>query len=210
MADSSISNLPRVGSVSTTMIIPVASLSNATTLGLSIQSLWLGTRIVGRDVAVANINNSAATTSIYSVKVPANALGTDRILRTRILGEYFHSVGATATMNLRIGLSTTTMYQDATAAIAVSANSRPMFLNLDLVNQNSQSVQVLGGKMEMGAGGATTGEGDAATAAPTDVVIRGVGAVATSSDVTFDVFITHSVASTLVRFTKWYGYSEIV
>lgn len=209
MADSTISALPRVTSPSTTMIIPVANLSGSSTQGLSIDSLFK-TRRVGRDVVSANINNSAVTTSIYSVLVPANSLGTDGILRTRILGEYWHSAGATATLMLRIGLSSTTMYQDATAAIAVSANTRPVFLQLDLVNQNSASVQVLGGKMEMGAPGATTGEGDAATAAPTDVVIRGTAAVDTTSNQTFDVFVAHSVASTLVTFRKWYGYSELI
>lgn len=210
MADSTISALPRVASPSTTMIIPIANLSGSSTQGLSIQSLFLGTRIIGRDVVSANINNSAVTTSIYSVLIPANTMGTDRVVRTRILSEYWHSVGASASVNLRVGLSTTTMYQDATAVFAASANSRPVWIQLDLVNQNSASVQVLGGKMEIGAGGATTGEGDAATAAPTDVVIRGTAAVNTASDVTLDVFIAHSAASTLITWRKWYGYSELV
>lgn len=209
MADSTISALPRVASASTTMIIPVANLSGSSTQGLSVDSLFK-VRRVGRDVVSAVINNSIVTTSIYSAKIPANSMGTDGILRTRILGEYWHSAGAVASFNLRVGLSTTTMYQDTTATFAVSVDSRPVFLQLDLVNQNSASVQVLGGKMEVGAPTATTGQGDAAVAAPVDVVIRGTAAVATSSDVTFDVFIAHSVASTLVSFNKWYGYSELI
>lgn len=209
MADSSISALPRVASPDTTMIIPIANLSGSSTQGLSIDSLFK-TRRVGRDVVSVNINNSAATTSIYSCKIPGNSMGTDGIIRTRILGEYFHQTGAVSSFNLRVGLSTTTMYQDTTATYTVSANSRPVMIMFDVVNQNSQSIQVLGGKMEVGAPTATTGEGDAAVAATVDVVMRGTAAVNTASDVTLDVFYTHSVASTLVRFTKFYGYSELI
>ena len=209
MADSTISALPRVASPATTMIIPVADVSNSTTNGLSIQSLF-ATRLIGRDMTVSNINNSAATTSIYSVLIPANSMNSTSVVRTRILGEYWHSAGATATFNLRVGLSTTTMYQDTTAALTVSATSRPVWIQLDLCNSKSTISQVLGGKMEVGAPGATTGQGDAATAAPIDVVIRGTANVDTGSNATLDVFVTHSVASTLVSFQKWYGYSELL
>lgn len=209
MADSTISALPRVASPSTTMIIPIANLSGSSTQGLSIDSLFK-TRIIGRDVSSHTINNSATTTSIYSVLIPANSMGTDRIVRTRILGEYWHSAGAVASFNLRVGLSTTTMYQDTTATFAVSATSRPVFINLDLVNNGANNSQILGGKMEVGSPGATTGQGDAAVAAPVDVVIRGTAAVASSSDMTLDVFIAHSAASLLITYAGFYGYSEII
>jgi hypothetical protein len=191
------------------MIIPVANLSGSSTQGLSIDSLFK-TRRIGRDVSAHTLNNSATTTSIYSCKVPANSLGTDGILRTRILGEYWHDVGAAASFNLRIGLSTTTMYQDTTATFTASATSRPVFMQLDLVNNGATNSQVLGGKMEVGAPGATTGQGDAATAATVDVVIRGTAAVDTTSDSTFDVFIAHSTASAHITYAGFYGYSELL
>lgn len=209
MADSTIGNLPHAASVGTSVMFPLADLSAASTQRVSLWTMRL-TPLIGRDVSAHTINNSATTTSIYSVLIPAASMGTNRIVRTRILGEYWHSAGATATFNLRVGLSSTTMYQDTTSALAVSATSRPVWIQLDLVNNGAANSQVLGGKMEVGSPGATTGQGDAAVAAPVDVVIRGTAAVNTASDATLDVFIAHSVASTLVTFASFYGYSELI
>lgn len=170
----------------------------------------LRTRLMGRDCTPTNLNNSTTTTSVYSCTIPANWMGSTGVVRTRMLGEYWHSVGAAASINLRIGLSSTTMYQDTSATFTASADSRPVWITFDIVNLGATNSQVLGGKCEISAPTATTGQGDFATAATTDVVIRGTAAVDTTSACTLDVYVKHSAASTLITYRHWYGYTELV
>jgi hypothetical protein len=210
MADSTISQLPRVASALTTDIIPLARLSTATTQGITPQILH-DYYVLGRGGAATNINNSAVTTSIYSCAIPANVMGTNRTVRTRLNGEFWHSAGGTTTLNIRVGLSTTTMWLDTSAALAVSASSRPVFIDLDLVNLGATNSQALGGVIRIGSPGATTGQGDLATTAAVVTPITGTAAIdTTASGVTLDVFIAHSLASTLVTYRHWAGYTELV
>lgn len=207
MADAKISAFAAAASGLTTMELAV---NNAGTSSKLTVFELLRTRLMGRDCAPTNLNNSTNTTSIYSCTIPANWMGSTGVVRTRLLGEYWHSVGAAASINLRIGLSSTTLYQDTTATMTASADSRPVWISFDIVNLGATNSQVLGGKMEIAAPTATTGQGDAATVAPTDVVMRGTAAVDTTSASTLDVFIKHSAASTLITYRHWYGYTELV
>lgn len=207
MADVKISALPAASSAATTDEYPANQAG--TTRKVTLQQIR-DSSILGRGGVAANINNSTTTTSIFSCKIPANVMGTSGIVRTHLRGEYWHSVGATASMNLRIGLSSTTIYQDATAAFAVSANSRPFLWDFSIANLGATNSQVLVGEISQGGtGGATTGQGDLA-AGGTDSQIRGTAAVDTTSDVTLDVFVRHSAASTLITYRHWFGYSELV
>ena len=207
MADVKISALAAASSAATTD--EYAANQAGTSRKVTLQQIH-DAYILGRGGAAANINNSAATTSIYSCAIPANVMGTTRTVRTKLLGEYWHSAGATATLTFRVGLSTTTMYQDATAALAVSANSRPVWIDVHLTNLGANNSQVFGGEVNVGAtGGATTGQGDLATAG-TSAIVRGTAAVDTSSAVTLDFFVTHSVASTLITYRHWAGITELI
>jgi len=207
MADVKISALPVASSITSGHQFAVNQVG--TTRSVTLEQIH-DSYILGRGGAATNINNSATTTSIYSVAIPANAMGTGRVVRTKLIGEYWHSAGATATLTFRIGLSTTTLYQDASAALAVSANSRPCWVEVFLANLGATNSQILGGEINIGStGGATTGQGDLATAG-TSALIRGTSAVDTTSAVTLDFFVRHSVASTLISYQHWYGYSELI
>jgi hypothetical protein len=207
VADVKISALPVASSVTSGHQFAMNQVG--TTRSVTLQQV-LDYVVLGRGGAATAINNSNTTTSIYSVAIPANYMGTNRTVRTKLIGEYWHSVGATATLTVRIGLSTTTMFQDATAALAVSANSRPVWIECNVVNLGATNSQVLGGEINVGGtGGATTGQGDIA-AAGTSGVIRGTAAVDTTSAVTLDFFIRHSAASTLITYQHWAGYTELV
>lgn len=207
MADVKISALPVASSL--TSGHQFAANQVGTTRSVTLQQI-VNYPILGRGGVATNINNSTTTTSIYSVLIPANYMGTDGTVRTRLMGEYWHSAGATATLTLRIGLSTTTMFQDASAALAVSANSRPVWIDVNLRNLGATNSQILGGEVNIGGtGGATTGQGDIA-AAGTSGIIRGTAAVDTTSDATLDFFITHSVASTLITYRHWAATSELI
>jgi len=207
MADVKISALPAASSAASTD--EYAANQVGTSRKVTLQQVH-DYYVLGRGGAATNINNSTTTTSIYSVGIPANVMGTNRTVRTRLYGEYWHSAGATATLTVRIGLSTTTLYQDASAALAVSANSRPILWDIDLANLAANNSQALLGKINIGGtGGATTGQGDIA-AAGTDTEIRGTSAVDTSSAATLDVFVRHSAASTLITYRHWFGYTELI
>ena len=167
--------------------------------------------VLGRDASTVTINNSNATTSLYSVRIPARALGTNRVALTKLWGEYRHTAGTAQTVAIRVGYSTTTIYYDLSAAPAVSSSSRPMYMEFYLANRGATNAQVLGGTITFGSGGATTGEGDLATdEIVSNTPIRGLSAIDSTSAATFEVFARLSAASTLVSFNKWYAYTELV
>ena len=208
MADVKISALPAATSATSVNEFPANQAG--TTRKVTLDQMHEA-RVLGRDMSTVTINNSAATTSIYSVTIPARELGTNRIARTIIAGEYRHTAGASQTITIRVGYSTTTLYQDASQGASVSAQSRPVFLQFDLGNRGATNAQVLGGYMSVGAGGGTTtGEGNFGTTALLITPIRGLSAIDSTSAATFEVFVTLSAASTLVSFNKWYGYTELI
>jgi hypothetical protein len=208
MADVKISALPVASSVTSGHQFPANQVGTTRSVTLEqIHDFYL----LGRGGAAANINNSTTTTSIYSVGIPARYMGTNRTVRTFLVGEYWHSAGATATLTARIGLSSTTLYQDASAALAVSANSRPVCWEVELTNLAATNSQVLGGKIIVsGTGGATTGQGDLAATATQTTTLTGTAAVDTTSAVTLDFFVRHSAASALITYRHWYGYTELI
>ena len=208
MADVKISALPAASSGNSND--ELAANQAGTTRKITLERLH-DTYVLGRDMSTVTINNSNNTTSIYSVSIPARALGTNRVARTTILGEYRHTAGTAQTMNVRVGYSTTTMYQDTSAAPTVSANSRPVRLEFDLVNRDATNAQALGGLIIFGGPTATTGVGDLATdEVISNTPLRGLAAVDSTSAATFEVFVRLSAASTLVSFNKWYGYTELI
>ena len=207
MADVKISALPAASSANTTDELPANQAG--TTRKVTVHQLH-EKFVLARDSNTVLINNSATTTSIYSCTIPANVLAADRTARTYLLGQYWHDVGATATFNLRVGYSTTTMYQDASAALAVSATSRPVVLELYLSNKSATNAQQLGGVVLIGTtAGVTTGWGDLATGG-TALSLRGTAAIDSTSAATLEVFVTHSTASVHVSFEKLYAFTELI
>jgi hypothetical protein len=209
MADVTISALPAATSATSLNEIPANQAG--TTRKLTVEQVH-DSYVLGRDMSTVTINNSATTTSIYSVNIPARALGTNRIARTFILGEYRHTAGtASSGVRIRVGYSTTTMYHETAATPAVSANSRPIWAVFDLVNRNATNAQALGGLIEFGAPGALIGEGDMGTDEIVSATpLRGLAAIDSTSAATFEVFVRLSDASTLMSFNKWYGYTELI
>ena len=208
MADVRISALPAATSAVTTD--EYAANQVGTTRKVTLEQIH-NRYVLARDPSTVTINNSNVTTSIYSCNIPANSLGTDRIARTHIHGEYRHTAGAAQTIAVRVGFSTTTMWYDLSVAAGVSSNSRPMYIILDLMNRGATNAQILGGFIQCGGGAATTGEGDLATDEMLSATpLRGLAAIDTTSAATFEAFVRLSAASTLVSFNKWYGYTELI
>lgn len=161
------------------------------------------------------INTTAAETSLYSFSVPAGILGTNKTLRLRLWGDYLQNNGAARTLNVKIKLGATTLYDDTTAVITASASRHPFDFEIILKNQNSASVQRLGGTLSMGvAGAATTGLGDLAAviAAATgfSTPIRGTAAENSANALTLAVTITHSASSANQEIRRDGGILEIL
>ena len=209
MADVKISALPAASSGNS--LDELAANQAGTTRKLTLEQVQ-NSFVLGRDMSTVTINNSTATTSIYSVNIPGRILGTNRVARTIIGGEYRHTAGAAQTVTIRVGYSTTTLYQDVSATNAVSANSRPVHMQFILGNRNATNAQVLNGFVLLGdSGGATTGQGNFGTDEIIAVTpMRGLSAVDSTSNATFEVFVRLSAASTLVSFNKWYAYTELI
>ncbi len=120
----------------------------------------------------ANINNSAAETTIGTVTIPAGIMESDRSVRFDLVGYFTNALaspGAT-TVRIRIKFGGTTYYDATSVSIAQSAVSRAFRLQGRVQNTTNASTQVLSGEVSLGGVDATVagtgGLGPALFAAP--------------------------------------------
>lgn len=140
-------------------------------------------------------SNTSAEQTLFSYTVPAGLLRTDRALRFTCLWNYLNNTGANRTFTLRVKLGATTLYADATVAIATSATIRPVFLDIVLGNADATNDQALGGRIDIANVAATTsGLGDLATAS-TPRLFGGSAAEDSTADLVFAVTLQASNAS---------------
>lgn len=132
--------------------------------------LGSGDLVVGgalaRNVVPQTISNTAVETAILSYTIPANLMGTDKILEISISGYFLNNSGTTAsaTFRLKVKLGAAAMYSDITAVQTNSTNFAPVYMDLKVIESNSTSAQRLGGLVATGlTGAATVGSGDLGT-----------------------------------------------
>ena len=157
--------------------------------------------------------NDATLTSIYQVTIPANTLGTNRVLEANIKGDALNASGGATGVTLRITFGGVTLYEDSTGNnIALAGDRRAFNLRLCLANRDDAALQIGGGRFTIGFPGApTTGFGKLGN-------ISGDGGdfgfvqstVDTTADRVLDVLIANSVADADVSFRKKLAYSKIV
>ncbi len=167
--------------------------------------------VLGRAVATLDVVNTIVETSLGSVSVPANALRTDRAVRLTLVGDYLNNSGVARTVTLRVKLGATTLYNDATVALAANAARRPLRAELLIANLNASNVQALGGAIALGsAGGATAGLGDLAIANIAEAIISGSAAEDTTTAKTFEITAQHQVAAATISVRRLYAVWELL
>jgi len=165
-----------------------------------------------RVAAQLMIANDSTEKDVFSYAVPAGLLGTTGALRLMIVGRYHNGTGANRDLTLRIKFGATTLFDDAIPAIPSNVAWRPFFLSVLLVNQNSASAQVLGGKISLGDyDGATAGIGDLADSIiMSHSPIHGTAAENSAAARDLKVTIQHSLASASLEFVREYAVLELL
>ncbi len=162
------------------------------------------------------VTDTAALTSIYSVVIPAEALGTNRVVRVRIVGDYLNTTLTGQGLTLQISLGGMVLYSDATSATAIinSVERRGSFLDFYLVNRDDADLQIGGGRFFVGAAdAATVGIGgmvdlETANRAAAEFETK-EGAVDTSLAQTLDVSVAHSTSTLLIEYRKRMAFTDL-
>lgn len=161
--------------------------------------------------AELDIVNTSTETNLLLYTVPANTLGTTSALRVLIRGDYLNNSVATKSMIVKIIYGTTTIWDDTTKALAVSATRYPVTIDFILFPKNATDSQGVAGNIFIGTtGGATTGIGDLATdEINADTPLVGANASEDSTAAKdLKVTITHSAINVAVSMRRLYSLIE--
>jgi hypothetical protein len=77
-------------------------------LGIDIPAIGTS-RVLDRDVTLVEVVNTTTETTVYTFELPANTLGTDRMLRLTLLGDTLHNSGLGPVKTVRVKLGATTV-----------------------------------------------------------------------------------------------------
>lgn len=170
--------------------------------------------VLDRQVTQLNIASSSSLTTFYTFSVPANVMDTQKMLRLRLFGDYLANSGS-STLRVQVVFGGTTMYDETSTGMTANANRKPFDFEFLLANQNSASVQVLGGTIGCGiSGGATTGLGGMNTvitnATGFSTPVFGTAAVNTGSAQTLTVSTQHSVNNANVSIRRQFAILEVL
>lgn len=99
---------------------------------------------VDRVTSALDIVSTVTETTVYTYTIAANALGTDRLFRALIFGDYLHNATSTDTVTWRVKFGGTTIFQDSENFNAESgANRQPWRLDLALAAGGATNLQWL-------------------------------------------------------------------
>jgi hypothetical protein len=98
-------------------------------------------RLLNRDVTQQESSNTTSEVTIYTFAVPANTLGTDKVLRLEVQGDLLNNTGATVTWTIRVKWGGTTIASFAPTNVTTSAARRAWWLSVKLAAGNATNVQ---------------------------------------------------------------------
>lgn len=141
--------------------------------------------------------------------IPAGRMGIDGSIHVVMGGDYLNNSGATRTFTLKAWLNATTMWEDASDALAASATRRPWWMHVTWAAQDSAAVQVVNGVFVMGEpGNAAVGLGNLAAPIPAiHCVFFGTAAIDSDANaLTPQITFTHSVSNANLSFRRQWGW----
>ncbi len=123
-------------------------------------------RTLDRDASVNTFNTTVAETTIYSYTIPANTLGANDEIHTRILNYYFNNTGSSRGYIIKVKLGGTTIVDFDTSSSYFSSNSAKRLVKVDVyisslgaTNSQYVTIQVNHASGTSPSGSITTGEG---------------------------------------------------
>lgn len=176
-----------------------------------------GVTVIDRETTTQDVVSSVTETSIFSHSVSAGSMGTDKMLRLTLIGDYLHNNVAGDTLRIRIKFGGTTFFDDTTdLGGTTGANRQPWRIELVVANlgaNNSQMIQAFGLFPRADQSGPTTGIGRARLDLAPPLMSAGIstlGTIDTSIAQTLDLTVQWSANSANDSFRKRYGILELV
>lgn len=178
-------------------------------------STWVtAVEVLAREVTLINIVSDASETNIFNQTVAANRMETNRMLRLSIFGDFLNNSGGTSAPTIKVKVGGTTIYDDATFAMAAGANRFPVRMQFEFAMQNATNTMHLSGVVGIGnAGGATTGIGNLATdESNVDAEVSSGGTFTRDTTSSFAVVVTwtNSASDANISFRRQYAVLELV
>lgn len=93
------------------------------------------------DSTQVTVSNSVTETTLYTYSIPANQLGTDKVLEGLVEGTYLNNSAANRTVRVRVKYGATTILDKTSGNLGTSATSGTFSINFYLANQGANNVQ---------------------------------------------------------------------
>ncbi|MGE0680765.1 MAG: hypothetical protein AB7P69_07635 [Candidatus Binatia bacterium] len=176
--------------------------------------------VLDRVTSTVDIVNDASEQALYSKSIAANVLSTNRLVRLSLLGDYQNESGAVRTLQIKVKLGSTTLFDDVTGNISSSSGGanarRPFCVKLIVGNKGATNSQIANGEFWLGSRvAATAGIGDLANAIGIDndsyiAPFAGSAAEDTTSAKTFSVTVQHSATATTLSVRRLLAFLELL
>jgi hypothetical protein len=165
--------------------------------------------------------NSTDPFNVISGTIPANAMGTAGILKVSMWGDMTNS-GSNPAPTMEIKFGNTTFWRDVGPSLANTIFHRSVTVDLEMLNTNSTSSQVLRGTVQVSSPNVAPGGSDPSNigvgkfedvAGATDAAVArvlGSGSVDTTVDQIFAVTVENSTTSAGTSVVRLYSSFEIV
>src|SRR3990172_7178454 len=185
----------------------------------------LGVAVQERRTTTIDVVSSPAELSLYDGaasagngwNIPANLLGTDKMLRLTLMGDYLFNNNIADTLTLRVKFGGTTFFADAMGSSVIAARRQPWQLHLLVANLGATNSQMISGSGLWPASdelAPTTGigEGTLRSNPPVGVQlsISTLGTIDTTSAQKLEVSVQWSASSANNSFRRRYAVLELV
>jgi len=168
-------------------------------------------RVIYRSSTLISVASSVTITDILNFSVPAGMLGTNKMIRGKLVCDYLNNGAATSTLTITAVYGATTMFADATAANAIDADVRPCSIDFTLSALGATNSQRFDGVVEFGnVNTATTGVGDMGATDTGSWGIQGAAAEDSTAAKTLQIRVTHSKNNANTRFRMHYATLELI
>lgn len=171
--------------------------------------------IIARLTSNVTVSNTTTESTLMSITVPANLMGTNRAVRMTIWGDYLNNSGSNTTFTLRVKFGSTTFFGDASGNVGTSSTRRPFTLTAVVMNKGATNAQSCMFECMLGnaASGSVAGLGDMAAAGYRE--FNGTNgtsdmAIDTTADASFTTTIAHASAASTMEIVIRGGFVELL
>lgn len=198
-------NAPTVGTITGTGNISVTNGPGTITIEST------GADLYHHATSTTTLVSSVVETSVYSFTLGAQDLDpTNHTLMVVVGGTYLNDSGANKTLTLKVTIGGVTMYEDTTAVIPNSANTRTWMLTFFL-SATTVAAEFFTGKFSLSAVTApTTGNGSLGTNDTINSTIYNLTARTLTIDNLIDVLFTHSASAATVSLSRTVGFAILL